>query len=330
VVDRAFNENVFADDDRPYLQLFGWQTGGATGHSFSDLEESDRADFVIDCGSAGSYNVTLDYIEKDCPSTGQYQSGAQAVDTCYTNPDDRLATPLNAAATSLYYNMTTAGWTDETHSPPPDYNNGANPYYEWHMIYEFSAPLSGLGVAACSDCKVTQAGAHNSPHKEQELSSLGDTVWLDEDGDGIQDSGEGGVGGVTVELYASDGTTLLQTTTTEYGTGYYVFTNLAAGDYYVKFIKPAGYDFTTQDAQAFPDPDDSDADELTGWTALITLPSNTHDPDWDAGLVTGGATAVTLSSFAAGSSVSAFATLSLGLALLAAAGGLLWVRRRSG
>jgi hypothetical protein len=67
------------------------------------------------------------------------------------------------------------------------------------------------------------------------LQVLGDRVWLDEDGDGWQDAGEAGIANATVQLYASNGTTLLATTTTD-SEGGYLFRNLAAGTYVVKVL----------------------------------------------------------------------------------------------
>ncbi len=73
--------------------------------------------------------------------------------------------------------------------------------------------------------------------------SVGDRVWLDANGNGVQDAGETGINGVTVQLLS--GTTVLATATTS-GDGNYTFNNLAAGNYTVKVVAsslPAG---TTQ------------------------------------------------------------------------------------
>ncbi|MEZ4913621.1 MAG: SdrD B-like domain-containing protein [Chitinophagales bacterium] len=64
----------------------------------------------------------------------------------------------------------------------------------------------------------------------QPLGSIGDYVWFDENGDGIQDPGEQGIPNVTVTLTYPDGTTV--TTTTD-DTGHYIFDNLPAGNYVV-------------------------------------------------------------------------------------------------
>ncbi|GHA00616.1 hypothetical protein GCM10008090_06910 [Arenicella chitinivorans] len=60
--------------------------------------------------------------------------------------------------------------------------------------------------------------------------AIGNFVWADADGDGIQDAGEAGLGGVTVRLYDAVGV-LVDTVTTQ-ADGSYLFTNVAYGDDY--------------------------------------------------------------------------------------------------
>lgn len=61
------------------------------------------------------------------------------------------------------------------------------------------------------------------------LASIGDFVWSDDDGDGIQDAGEAGIAGVVVELDGADGP---MSTTTD-ANGFYLFDDLSGGDYTV-------------------------------------------------------------------------------------------------
>lgn len=123
------------------------------------------------------------------------------------------------------------------------------------------------------------------------LAALGDYVWLDVNGNGVQDSNETGVAGVKVELLAANGTTVLSTTTTD-ATGHYAFTNLAAGTYEVEFIAPTGDGFTRQ-AAGTNGAIDSNANQATGITAPITLTAGQIDNTIDAGLVAKGGISVT-------------------------------------
>ena len=66
---------------------------------------------------------------------------------------------------------------------------------------------------------------------QPQTGTIGDTVWLDLDGDGVQDAGEPGIPGVTVYLYDGDGN-LIGTTVTD-ANGNYLFTNLPPGVYTV-------------------------------------------------------------------------------------------------
>ena len=112
-------------------------------------------------------------------------------------------------------------------------------------------------------------------------ASLGNRVWYDDNKNGLQDLGEDGVKNVTVKLYNSSNA-LLATTQTDVD-GYYLFENLQPGNYYVEFVLPAGYQFTSQN-EGNDSEIDSDADETTGKTALTNLTAGENDLSWDAGI----------------------------------------------
>ncbi len=63
----------------------------------------------------------------------------------------------------------------------------------------------------------------------RQTGTIGDTIWYDADGDGIQDPGELGLNGVTVTLTDAQGNTVATVTTGS--DGQYLFDNLSAGDY---------------------------------------------------------------------------------------------------
>ena len=114
-------------------------------------------------------------------------------------------------------------------------------------------------------------------------ASLGDKVWLDSNKNGVQDSGEAGVSGVTVKLLDALGN-VVATATTD-ASGNYLFSNLIPGSYAVQVVAPTGYTFTTKDSASATDLTDSDVDATTGKTVLTTLDSGENDLSWDAGLV---------------------------------------------
>ena len=88
----------------------------------------------------------------------------------------------------------------------------------------------------------------HDPAKVLVTGELGDFVWKDLDGDGIQDPGEPGVEGVIVHLYTCDGTYVRSDTTD--ADGKYLFDLLLPGDYYATFDisdLPDGCGFTFQE-----------------------------------------------------------------------------------
>ena len=112
---------------------------------------------------------------------------------------------------------------------------------------------------------------------------VGDFVWEDLDGDGVQDPGEPAVSNVTVLLYDADNNPLGFTMTDT--NGFYVFDELPPGSYSVTFLPPAGYVLTTPD-KGGDDALDSDADPTSGETPFTPfLTSGQEDLTLDAGLV---------------------------------------------
>jgi DNA-directed RNA polymerase II subunit RPB1 len=132
--------------------------------------------------------------------------------------------------------------------------------------------------------------------------AIGDYVWIDSNHNGIQDKGEKPLAGVQVDLL-QNGKVIAKTTTD--ANGRYLFDDLPAGSYQVRFtLTPAQqkiYKFTTQNAGSNTSVD-SDANPGTGLTRTIMLgdlnTALTHDytyqqvsatqgidPTWDAGVV---------------------------------------------
>ncbi len=99
----------------------------------------------------------------------------------------------------------------------------------------------------------------------------GTTVGIDLNENGLLDQGESPVAGINVQLFDNNNlTTPIQTTTTD-GTGKYMFDGLSPSTYRLKFVKPTGYRFATQNVNNQTDINDSDADVTTGLTRTLSL-----------------------------------------------------------
>jgi len=132
--------------------------------------------------------------------------------------------------------------------------------------------------------------------KPEEPAALGDYVWIDTDGDGLQDDGPTGVNDVPVTLWSpgpdgvprsGDDVEISSTITSDDllgNPGWYLFSGLAAGDYYVSFEPPPNFEVTLPD-QGASDALDSDADPITACTPVVSLGVGETDLDTDLGLL---------------------------------------------
>jgi uncharacterized repeat protein (TIGR01451 family) len=147
----------------------------------------------------------------------------------------------------------------------------------------------GLGSLAAEPQKVGIAPGSCA------AAALGDFVWVDANGNGLQDDGPTGLNGAAVRLYSpgADGIpgtpddVLLATTVTQQGPaatpGWYSFPGLAPGSYYVCAAAPPTFVFTVPNAGAAGT--DSVANQKTGCSPLVTLAANQQDLAVDFGLL---------------------------------------------
>ncbi|MBL0146814.1 MAG: carboxypeptidase regulatory-like domain-containing protein [Chitinophagaceae bacterium] len=106
---------------------------------------------------------------------------------------------------------------------------------------------------------------------------------MDTDKDGVQDTGEPGVAGITVSLF--DNTNKLVGTTVTDAYGNYLFNNLPAGDYTVSVTLPANYTFTTSTGTSETNATNSDVNSITGNTTTVTLSPGENQLNIDAGII---------------------------------------------
>jgi hypothetical protein len=114
-------------------------------------------------------------------------------------------------------------------------------------------------------------------------SKVGDFVWTDTNGNGVQDAGEPGIGGVTVTLTGTDNQgNLVTLTTMTAGNGMYMFNDVVPGTYKVTFTTPTGGYVATPADQGGSDATDSDAGPM-GMTPIFTVTSGDTLLTYDAG-----------------------------------------------
>lgn len=133
-----------------------------------------------------------------------------------------------------------------------------------------------------------------TPTRTQTPINIGNFVWHDLNQNGIQDAGEPGVAGITVQLWNADKTSLIHSTTTN-GSGVYTLVAPLPGDYRVRVVPFAGSTFTLKDQGA----DDTKDSDITnnfislnyGYTDIFTIANNVISiSNIDAGLSTVGVT----------------------------------------
>lgn len=189
----------------------------SNGGTIGDLLWLDTvANGVYDAGEPGLYNVR---VWLDTNGNGTYDLGVDRETRTGTN-GKYIFEGLPPGTYRVYVDNTTipAGLT---------LTAGTNP----------SSPIV---ITAEEIVLTTDFGYSGNPA----AAIIGNYIWSDADNDGMQDSGEAGLGGVTVELRTSPGGALVATATTN-AFGTYLFTNVVPGTYYLTIpIPPPGYTIT--------------------------------------------------------------------------------------
>ncbi|MBK9992830.1 MAG: DUF11 domain-containing protein [Saprospiraceae bacterium] len=116
-----------------------------------------------------------------------------------------------------------------------------------------------------------------------ELAAYGDYVWHDRDVDGQQESGEEGVGGVTVMLFDAVSNQVERTSLTDQY-GYYFFDHLLPKQYYAKFSKPANFESTVSNQGSELSDNDVDGSNGVGTNETTYLSPGETDRTWDYGI----------------------------------------------
>ncbi len=258
----AFNELVSQeDDDTVSLQLHGF-SADETGDPEFSISDGTTTDTSSPFSLSNAFAAELeDRMEAAVGGTP-----ARPGNSCNRSGDDNFKCGTNSIQ-GRFINGSTNLCNNDAPSASTD---------QRFLHLEMSSDLRHPGGVYSQMLLVETVNAVIPVQAE-----IGDRVWADLDQDGLQDAGEPGVDGVTVELY-DDSNNLLASRTTSVGS--YLFSNLDEGDYRVKVVTPSGYSITTQNAGG-DDAADSDIATSDGRTASLSLDQGESRLDVDAGLV---------------------------------------------
>uniref|UniRef100_UPI0015825BF9 SdrD B-like domain-containing protein n=1 Tax=Candidatus Oscillochloris fontis TaxID=2496868 RepID=UPI0015825BF9 len=251
-----------------------------------DGTESGIDDVLVqlyrDSDSSGNYSVGDAWVATDTTSGGgiyQFTDLPQG-DYVVVIPASNFAGPLNGFLSSTGTTSLVAGPYEPGHNPEDNDDNDDN-----GTLVSGDVVASVVQLRAAAEPDIAVDGDNRSGNQTVDFgffepASVGNLVWNDVNGNGVQDGGETGRDGVAVTLYRSDGTYVATTNTS--GGGIYTFTNLPPGDYYVEFGLPSGYGFSPTGGGTTDT--DSNANPANGRSSTFNLESGESDLSWDAGI----------------------------------------------
>ncbi|MBV6395470.1 MAG: hypothetical protein HFACDABA_01046 [Anaerolineales bacterium] len=230
-VDSTPGNNSTTEDDDDLVTV---QVGGGSPASIGDRIWLDEdGDGLQDAGESGIANVTVELRDGVCTP------GVNCPTTITDSQGNYIFTGLAAGS----YTVAVTGGLPAGLS--------ANPTYDEDGIG--TANTIAVNVSSSEEHVTADFGYNWAPTTDvtnpplNATGAIGDRVWIDADGDGVQDTGEAGLAGATVTLVTpgadgifgtgDDGTS---TTTTD-AAGNYIFDGLAPGAYKVQVLPPAGY-----------------------------------------------------------------------------------------
>ncbi|MBV6523040.1 MAG: hypothetical protein MNPFHGCM_03207 [Gemmatimonadaceae bacterium] len=258
------------------------RASGSTSDNDSDdspatvtLATSGSSDVSIDFGFTKDVGVIGDFVWDDTNGNGVQDAGEPGIPGVVVTLGGAASATTTTDATGGYvFGGLFAGTYSVTVTMPGGYS--ASP------VQQGGDPLKDSDASPASVTLNGNAGsalAIDFGFVVNLAGQIGDLVWYDVDGNGIQDAAEPGIAGLTVQLSGPGGS---QTTTTD-GTGRYLFTGLAAGSYTVAVATPPG--FVPAPTQA---PGSAPETDSNGSPAPVTLIGNASaDMSLDIGFTMG-------------------------------------------
>lgn len=234
--------------------IIGW----ASPHKFSDLLTGNFLQLALyDGNNTKKMEFKMDYLSASNTVTSGYKSlGVSGGDGAMISGN---SSDIVSVKTSLDANLNEFGYVLTTNSPATDGNYTTNTTYPnwnydvWYEVTVKSSAFGSVGFGTPNIGSITATPSKTGNNVENVSASdcpgnmtVGNQIWADANNDGIKQSTERGLSGLTVKLYAdvngdniADGTEIM-TTVTDAGGNYY-FANIKEGKYIVGVVKPTGY-----------------------------------------------------------------------------------------
>ena len=255
----------YANDNSYGATSVHWEAMPSKRRNFGDIVESDRGEFTFEDAAGGiAAHFYLDQLSPKAGTPSGYAclgfSGGDGgwiegyASSEYFEVTSGMDYNLNqtgycsggvcrcGSAANLLVNSPPASGTYETLDPACadwQWYNG----WEIRVNKEAFAPL-GFGIVIGNHhnsptkmCHKSEPECKNPPGLALARSAIGDRVWYDLDGDGLQDPGEPGLQGVRVRLIDPRDGRLLESTWTG-ADGNYLFSMLA-NEYYIVQVDPS-------------------------------------------------------------------------------------------
>jgi len=250
----------------------------ATGQTVTTTLESGENDLSWDAGLVKLASLG-DKVWLDSNGNGQQDSGEAGVGNVLVKLLDANGAVLSTQSTNangeyLFTDLAPGSYRVQFVTPDGYQLTTANGAADDVDSDAGAGGLTGTYVLNAGDANRTVDAGLVQPK-----AHIGDFVFLDKNANGVQDTGEAGIAGVTVNLKNAAGTvvaTMLTGANGEYGF------DVAPGTYSVQVVAPASYVVTGKDAGA-NDAADSDID-ASGQTGSYTLAAGEVNNTVDAGL----------------------------------------------
>ena len=248
--------------------------------------------------SAGTYNVTTTNAA-GCSAVGAVLVAASNNLTVNIDPFQNTICPgesINLVSTSTVNSGVSYVWSANGGTFTSSTSSNTN--YTIMSAGTYTITLNATDAEGCtsSDNATITVRDPNDPicNPNIDLVNIGDYVWFDGNSNGIQDAGELGIEGIDVKLitagpdgvfYTADD--IMEAIETTDPSGYYLFENVAAGEYIIMFCvdTSTGIEYTTFNTGS-NDSLDSDANPLNGKTDPFTIVAGQEDDlSFDAGVI---------------------------------------------